>query len=319
LIHIASHEFFHIITPLNVHSQEIHYFDFNDPDMSRHLWMYEGVTEYFSHHNQVRSGMISREEFFRRMGQKIQHSQSQYDDQLAFTELSEDCLDEHSRQYGNVYEKGALIAMCLDIELHRLSDGTYRLVDLVADLGKKFGSERPFRDGRLFREIEKLSYPEIGRFLKTHVAGNVPIPYGSFFSRIGLNYVAPRDTMVFSLGDVQLGFNQETRRLVVANTYSMNELGHTMGYRVGDEFISINGRNVPSSGLQSFIEDIRSGMVEGELLRVVVARKDESGMEQQINLEAPAFKVRRMLEPRIHANGEATPYQQALSRIWLEG
>src|SRR5690606_21784468 len=44
----AAHEFFHILTPLTVHSEEIADFDFNNPRMSQHLWMYEGVTEYFA-------------------------------------------------------------------------------------------------------------------------------------------------------------------------------------------------------------------------------------------------------------------------------
>ncbi|MDH5382106.1 MAG: hypothetical protein OEW75_14715, partial [Cyclobacteriaceae bacterium] len=43
----AAHEFFHIITPLTIHSKEIQSFDFNDPKISKHLWLYEGVTEYF--------------------------------------------------------------------------------------------------------------------------------------------------------------------------------------------------------------------------------------------------------------------------------
>jgi predicted metalloprotease with PDZ domain len=49
----AAHEFFHIVTPLTVHSEEIGDFDFNDPKMSQHLWMYEGVTEYFAGNVQV--------------------------------------------------------------------------------------------------------------------------------------------------------------------------------------------------------------------------------------------------------------------------
>jgi predicted metalloprotease with PDZ domain len=36
---------FHIITPLSIHSKEIQDFDYNDPKMSQHLWMYEGVTD----------------------------------------------------------------------------------------------------------------------------------------------------------------------------------------------------------------------------------------------------------------------------------
>ena len=33
IIDVVSHEFFHIVTPLGVHSNEIHYFDFNSPKM----------------------------------------------------------------------------------------------------------------------------------------------------------------------------------------------------------------------------------------------------------------------------------------------
>jgi predicted metalloprotease with PDZ domain len=43
----VTHEFFHIVTPLSIHSKEIQDFDYNDK-MSEHLWMYEGVTEYFA-------------------------------------------------------------------------------------------------------------------------------------------------------------------------------------------------------------------------------------------------------------------------------
>ena len=50
---VVSHEFFHIVTPLSIHSKEIHNFDFNAPKMSKHLWMYEGVTEYFANLFQV--------------------------------------------------------------------------------------------------------------------------------------------------------------------------------------------------------------------------------------------------------------------------
>jgi predicted metalloprotease with PDZ domain len=42
---ISAHEFFHIVTPLNIHSEEIQFFDYDNPKMSAHLWMYEGTSE----------------------------------------------------------------------------------------------------------------------------------------------------------------------------------------------------------------------------------------------------------------------------------
>ena len=44
MVDVVSHEFFHIVTPLSVHSKEIQFFNFNNPKMSQHLWMYECTT-----------------------------------------------------------------------------------------------------------------------------------------------------------------------------------------------------------------------------------------------------------------------------------
>ncbi|NDC83463.1 hypothetical protein EB093_07390, partial [bacterium] len=60
---VAIHEFMHIITPLNLHSECIGNFNYENPKMSRHLWLYEGVTEYFAGLIQVRSGIISRSNY----------------------------------------------------------------------------------------------------------------------------------------------------------------------------------------------------------------------------------------------------------------
>src|SRR5690606_40308890 len=50
---VVSHEFFHILTPLNVHSNEIHYFDYNDPKMSQHLWIDRKSTRLNSSHVKI--------------------------------------------------------------------------------------------------------------------------------------------------------------------------------------------------------------------------------------------------------------------------
>ncbi len=69
---VAAHEFFHIVTPLNIHSEEIHDFNYIDPEMSQHLWLYEGVTEYSSMHVQVQYDLFSREDFLGQVKQKLQ-------------------------------------------------------------------------------------------------------------------------------------------------------------------------------------------------------------------------------------------------------
>ena len=58
IVDVVAHEFFHIVTPLSVHSEDVHYFDYDKPTFSKHLWMYEGVTEYFAQHFQVYEGLV---------------------------------------------------------------------------------------------------------------------------------------------------------------------------------------------------------------------------------------------------------------------
>ena len=48
LTDIAAHEFFHIITPLNIHSEVIEQFNFEQPTPSQHLCLYEDPTEWAS-------------------------------------------------------------------------------------------------------------------------------------------------------------------------------------------------------------------------------------------------------------------------------
>jgi len=167
MVDVVSHEFFHIVTPLNVHSKEIQYFDFNNPKMSQHLWMYEGTTEYFANLFQIQQGLIDDAEFYKRVMAKINNAKS-YNDAMSFTEMSKNVLEEpYKAEYANVYEKGALINMALDITLRELSNGEKGVLWLMKELSKKYGDMTPFEDEQLIDEIVAMTYPEIRAFFDT--------------------------------------------------------------------------------------------------------------------------------------------------------
>ena len=177
---VVSHEFFHTITPLSIHSKEIQYFDYTNPKMSEHLWMYEGVTEYFANLFQVNQGLIDAEDFYKRMHEKIENA-SKMNDTMPFTEMSANVLvDPYKDQYTNVYEKGALIGMCIDIIIREKSNGERGVLDLMKKLSKEYGVSKPFNDNELFGKITELTYPEVGEFLSKYVAGPTPIPYDDY-------------------------------------------------------------------------------------------------------------------------------------------
>lgn len=181
---IASHEFFHTLMPLGLHSQEIENYDYNEPKFSRHLWLYEGMTEYFTLHMPVQTGLHTEKEFFKMVEEKIAFM-NKFDPNLAMTDLSLHPM-EMQDQYYNVYLKGALINLCMDIKLRELSGGEYGTKDLVLDLIAHYHG-KPFEDNQLFSEMAIVSgYPELEAFAAKYIQGTEKLPLEETLLKVGL-------------------------------------------------------------------------------------------------------------------------------------
>lgn len=242
---VVSHEFFHIVTPLTIHSKEIQYFDYNAPKMSEHLWMYEGVTEYFANLFQVDQGLISEDAFYKRMAGKIANAVTM-NDTMAFTTMSRNVLvDPYKDQYLNVYEKGALIGMCIDIIIRDKSNGERGILDMMEKLSNEYGSKKAFDDKELFAKITELTYPEVGEFLNTYVAGETPIPYEKYFNMMGVEKVKVMEpTNVFLNGKTpNIKIDQQTKKIVVIPDVKLNDFYTTLGIKGGDNILAVNEIN----------------------------------------------------------------------------
>ena len=313
-VDISSHEFFHIVTPLTISSREIKEFNFNETHLSRHLWLYEGSTEYYAHHVQVWAGLKTPEQFLATLSQQINYSRTHFNDSLSFTELSKESAGKWKEQYVNVYMKGSLISACLDLYLLKLSDGQYALKDLKHDLGVKYGKDKYFEDADLFNEIEKLTYPEIKQFLLTYVEGGKPIPYEEYFGFAGVQYIPKEITSSFTLGGVSLIPDGDK---LVLGTKQLNEFGKKMGYQDGDELVSVNGTAITANNIQQQIQQFNTTVKEGDKIEVMVNRKNANGETKAVVLSAPAMKVERAQLHLLRMDKNATPEQVKLRNTWL--
>ena len=196
--HISAHEFLHIMTPLNIHSEKIAQYNFLEPALSQHLWLYEGMTEYSSLHAGVTQGMITLADFLQKIADKYRDMQ-QYDANIPLTELSRNTLARQD-QYYNFYLKGALVSLCLDIRLREYSDGSYGTARLMLDLAKKYGPDRPFPEDSLFDEIAAMTYPQIRDFFRRYVEGSEPLPLEEDLLKLGIVF-NPKDLSVDMVGN----------------------------------------------------------------------------------------------------------------------
>jgi len=318
----AAHEFFHIVTPLTIHSEEIHNFDFNDPKMSKHLWLYEGVTEYFAGNVQVKYGLITPEQYLNILRQKMLTA-DQFLDEVPFTDISKFTLDKYKDQYYNVYQKGALIGMCLDIKLRKLSNGKYGMQNLVADLSKKFGKNKAFQDETLFDEITKLTYPEIGEFLNRYVGGSEKLPLKEILDEVGVTFAPELSSMELSLGlennAISIAQLEGKAKLAINKPEVLNEQGKALGFVPGDILIKMNGETIPDLGpdLGAFITNQQSALKEGGTLSYTVIRTNEAGEQKEVELKAPVAKVERKRKFVMTFDPTASPEKLALRQAWL--
>jgi predicted metalloprotease with PDZ domain len=239
---IVSHEFFHIVTPLTVHSQEIQNFDYINPKMSEHLWMYEGVTEYFANLFQINQGLITEEAFYNRIAEKIERAKP-LNDTMPFTTMSANVLVQpYKDQYLNVYQKGALIGMCLDIIIRENSNGKRGILDLMQKLSKEYGALKAFNDHELFAKITQLTYPEVGEFLKTYVSGSTPIPYTQFLEKVGVGKKIKKTPSDFFLKGKSpyINVDRKTKEIIISPYNELSEFYTHLGLKGNDILLAIN-------------------------------------------------------------------------------
>lgn len=318
----AAHEFFHIVTPLNIHSEEIHRFDFNDPKMSKHLWMYEGVTEYFAGNVQVKYGLVSREQYLGMLSQKMVISDAFIDD-VPFTDISKYTLEKYGNQYYNVYQKGALIGMCLDIKLRKLSNGKYGMQNLMADLSKKYGKDQGFQDDELFGEIEKLTYPEIGEFFKRYVAGPERLPFEEVFAMVGVKHQPSvpdkKYSIGFSNGALGLAEVNGEKKLKIARASGISAQGRALGFQVDDVLLKVNNQAIEGdpNAMTSIIFENFQKLKEGEQLSFTVMRRNSEGTEETKELTAPIKMIDSEKKHVLTFEENPSPEVKATREAWL--
>ncbi|WP_420319279.1 peptidase M61 [Ekhidna sp.] len=312
---VAAHEFFHIVTPLNIHSEEIHDFNYIEPEMSQHLWLYEGVTEYASQHVQVKYDLFNLEDFLSEMRSKM-NQQDQYNVDIPYTEFSENILEpKNERRYGDVYAGGALIACCLDLTIIKSTNGQKDLQSILRELSKQYGPMKAFKDEELFGEIEKLTNAEVGEFLRTYVGAANKLPYTEILGWAGIRYAEDNDEMVVTAGKFTPALNDD-QEIYVAGTDDMNDFGKDLDLKVGDVLLEWNGSPITLETFQNVIQTFYEETEAGDKITVLV-RREVKGKTKDVKLKAKAKKVKSSQKHLLEVMDNPSPEQQKIRAIWL--
>jgi predicted metalloprotease with PDZ domain len=219
----------------------------------------------------------------------------------------------YAENYFNVYQKGALIGMCIDILMREESNGNRGILSLMKELSLKYGKNRPFDDEKLFEEIIKMTYPSIGEFFETHVVGNTPIDYNTFFERVGLekketqvetNYIQNNGALIVSpSADGTIRFNQ---------LVSDNSFWNEQGVLPGDVIYEVNGTVVTMQNANQVFTEVFLWK-PGNEIKVKLKREGE---EVVIDAElTPSYTT----GVQLISKEDVTEEQLELRSAWMKG
>jgi predicted metalloprotease with PDZ domain len=298
-----SHEFFHIITPLNIHSQLIEPFNFVNPVMSQHLWFYEGTTEWAAWILQLRAGLMSLDDYLR--GMRMQLITSEYfKKDMSLRDLSINAY-KYPDQYQNIYEKGPVTAALLDIYLLKLSDGKKGLREIILELSKKYGVHKTFNEDTFFDEIVSMTYPEINIFIDKYIIHAEPLPLKEYFGWLGIDYEEFKgiDSSKIELG---FGISVANNRIVIANVPDTTKTK----MRSGDIINKLYDNPVTLENAQEAFM-VLHGKKPGDEIKLILTR---DGKDFDVFWKLPPAQKKHYFE----ISQSPTPEQLSLREAWLK-
>ncbi|MBK9096634.1 MAG: peptidase [bacterium] len=266
-----AHEFLHILSPLNLHSDVLQPFNFEVPTASQHTWLYEGVTEWASDIMQLRGGIISVDEYLKRLSKKLTTNEK-FKQDISLTELSKQVYDEViTMQFINFYNKGAATAAMLDIRLLELSGGKKGLREFYLELLNLYGKDNPFPEYEFFNIFIDMTYPEIGQFIDDYIKGIQPLPFDEYMTKLGFNYIEERPSQDTSpsLG-VQMGMNDKQQFIVVG----LSDVCLEAGLKEGDVPVKVMETVVSMETAKQIFTSINQ-MKTGNIVDITVQRGEE--------------------------------------------
>ena len=309
----VAHEFFHLWNVKRIRPQGLEPVDYVHGNDTRDLWFSEGVTSTYEELVLVRSGLISRQDFYGRLAREIGTLQDRPARLLQSAELAGldawlEAYPDYFRPERSIsyYNKGELIGFLLDLAIRQATADRQSLDDLMRALNRDFAQRgRFFQDRDLIALIAELTGGRLdaSRFFHDYVTGVSELDYGKYLGYAGLSLA--RDAVEAPAW----GF-QASRSLggpVQVDWVESGSEAEQGGLRPGDVLVALDGQPlaVPPAEV--------AGVKPGEKVKLEVERRSRK-LTVTFTLGA-----KEQVRYHIQEDPQATAEERRLRDGWLEG
>jgi len=316
---LVAHEYFHVWNVKRLRPAELGPFDYENENLTRSLWVAEGLTEYYTGLIVHRAGLCTQAEY---LGTDTNPRHASLSGLIAALQSTPGRLyqsaeqaswdawiklyrpDENSRNTSiSYYVKGAVIGWLLDARIRRNTCGAKSLDDLMRLAFERFSGERGFTPDQFKAAAEEVAGTSLKNFFARTVESTEELDYSEALDWFGLRFR--------STGPQKCWLGAETRvnhgRLIVSHV-PRDTSAWNSGLNVDDEIIAIGDFRVRADKFPERLENYHPG----DLVSLLIARREQV-MRIELTLGEETGKWQLDLGP------DATEPQKQNLENWLKG
>jgi predicted metalloprotease with PDZ domain len=202
---LCSHEFFHTWHVKRIKPEELFGATLDKEQYTEQLWIYEGFTSYYDDFSLFRCGLTSQSEYLKVVGQNLTRlirnkgrfkqtiTESSYDAWTKFYKQDESAVN----NIVSYYNKGAVLAMCLDLLIKNKSNGQYSLDDVMRHLWNQHGKRHiPTPINVVQKFIETQLKLKLNDFFQSALYSTEELPFNELLEKFGVKcHFSPRENL----------------------------------------------------------------------------------------------------------------------------
>ncbi len=265
---LCSHELFHTWHVKSSKPEAFVHAPLSHEVYSEQLWIYEGFTSYVDDFSLLRCGLIDQHTYLNVVAQTLTRlARNPGADLQTVTESSFDAWTRFYQQDANAanaivsyYTKGAMVALCLDLQIRLQSDHRVNLLDLITLIWREYGLEGKGTPNDVIQKLLHQRFSiDVDDFLEVMIYSTEPLPVKALLAEFGIELKSRARTDQKDKGGEASGSSAKldfaalytNAPLGVKITQVLNNRSACMaGLHVGDILIAVQGWQVSEANLQ---------------------------------------------------------------------
>jgi predicted metalloprotease with PDZ domain len=255
---LCSHEFFHTWHVKRIKPKELYAVALDKEQYTEQLWIYEGFTSYYDDFSLLRCALITQQQYLKVVGQNLTRlirnkgrfkqtiTESSFDAWTKFYKQDESAIN----NIVSYYNKGAVLAMCLDLLIKHQSNGNYTLDDVMRQLWKQHGKLNIPTPIDVVQSILKTQLNlDLYDFFQLALYSTEELPFNELLNKFGVKcHFSPRENFddkggVIATSPIKIDFGAQIKaREIGIQVVQVTEqtAAYESGLQVGDVLIAID-------------------------------------------------------------------------------